>query len=181
MDGERKSAVKSSKTIDLHYSCRMPERPGDEIAKCDMCCMYVWYTATAWIYSVKCLVISCWLLTANMYSVCTWICYMYCYELLLRLCTWVSCCCVMHLTVITLTRLSYNVGIHVCPCDKAHSKFYFCLSELLLGVVAPRWGCLVQAYTCMLYVVVVVHVQYYPVSDCTQSFIQYKKVENVIG
>ena len=25
-----------------------------------------------------------------------------------------------------------NVGIHVCPCEKAHSKCYFCLSELLL-------------------------------------------------
>ena len=47
--------------------------------------------------------------------------------------------CVIPLTVITLTRLSYNVhvhvGIHVCPCEKAHSKCYFSLSEMLLGVV----------------------------------------------
>ena len=46
---------------------------------------------------------------------------------------------IMCVTVITLTRLLYNVhvhvGIHVCPCEKAHSKCYFCLSELLLGVV----------------------------------------------
>ena len=40
--GERKSAaVKSSKTIDLHCSCRMPEQPGDEMAECDKC--HVWY------------------------------------------------------------------------------------------------------------------------------------------
>ena len=40
--GERKSAtVKSSKTLDLHCSCRMPEQPGDEMAECDKC--DVWY------------------------------------------------------------------------------------------------------------------------------------------
>ena len=40
--GDRKSAtVKSSKTIDLHCSCRMPEQPGDEMAECDSC--HVWY------------------------------------------------------------------------------------------------------------------------------------------
>ena len=40
--GERKSAaVKSSKTVDLHCSCRMPEQPGDEMAECDKC--HVWY------------------------------------------------------------------------------------------------------------------------------------------
>ena len=40
--GERKSAsVKSSKTVDLHCSCHMPEQPGDEMAECDKC--HVWY------------------------------------------------------------------------------------------------------------------------------------------
>ena len=40
--GERKSAsVRSSKTVDLHCSCRMPEQPGDEMAECDKC--HVWY------------------------------------------------------------------------------------------------------------------------------------------
>ena len=40
--GERKSAaVKSSKTVDVHCSCRMPEQPGDEMAECDKC--HVWY------------------------------------------------------------------------------------------------------------------------------------------
>ena len=40
--GEPKSAAgKSSKTIDLHCSCCMPEQPGDEMAECDKC--QVWY------------------------------------------------------------------------------------------------------------------------------------------
>ena len=42
MFGEQKSAaIKSSKTVDLHCSCRMPEQPDDEMAKCDKC--HVWY------------------------------------------------------------------------------------------------------------------------------------------
>ena len=53
--GEWKSAaVKSSKTVDLHCSCRMPEQPDDEMAECDKC--HVGITATAWIFPVKCLV-----------------------------------------------------------------------------------------------------------------------------
>ena len=40
--GERKGArVKSSKPVELHCSCRMPEQQGDEMAECDSC--HVWY------------------------------------------------------------------------------------------------------------------------------------------
>ena len=40
--GERKSApVKSTKTVELHCTCRMPEEKGDEMAECDSC--HVWY------------------------------------------------------------------------------------------------------------------------------------------
>ena len=37
----RKAAVRSTKTVNLHYTCRMPEEKGDEMAKCDSC--HVWY------------------------------------------------------------------------------------------------------------------------------------------
>ncbi len=51
--GERETVtVKSSTTVDLHCSCRMPEHTGDELAKCDSCGI----TATAWIFPVRCLV-----------------------------------------------------------------------------------------------------------------------------
>ena len=36
--GERKSAVRKPKTVELHCSCRMPEEKGDEMAQC-----HVWY------------------------------------------------------------------------------------------------------------------------------------------
>ena len=40
--GERKSApIKSTKTVELHCTCRMPEEKGDEMAECDSC--HVWY------------------------------------------------------------------------------------------------------------------------------------------
>ena len=39
--GERKSAVRKPKTVELHCSCRMPEEKGDEMAQCDVC--HVWY------------------------------------------------------------------------------------------------------------------------------------------
>ena len=41
MLGERKSAVRKPKTVELHCSCRMPEEKGDEMAQCDVC--HVWY------------------------------------------------------------------------------------------------------------------------------------------
>lgn len=42
VSGQRKNTdIKSSKTVDLHCSCRMPEQPGDEMAECDSC--HVWY------------------------------------------------------------------------------------------------------------------------------------------
>ena len=54
MFGEWKSAtVKSSKTVDLHCSCRMPEQPGDEMAESESAMFGI--TATAWIFPVKCL------------------------------------------------------------------------------------------------------------------------------
>ena len=39
--GERKSAVRKPKIVELHCSCRMPEEKGDEMAQCDVC--HVWY------------------------------------------------------------------------------------------------------------------------------------------
>ena len=39
--GERKSAVRKPKAVELHCSCRMPEEKGDEMAQCDVC--HVWY------------------------------------------------------------------------------------------------------------------------------------------
>ena len=39
--GERKSAVRKPKTVELHCSCRMPEEKGDEMVQCDVC--HVWY------------------------------------------------------------------------------------------------------------------------------------------
>ena len=39
--GERKSAVRKPKTVELHCSCRMPEEKGDEMAQCDVC--HIWY------------------------------------------------------------------------------------------------------------------------------------------
>ena len=41
MLGERKSAVRKPKIVELHCSCRMPEEKGDEMAQCDVC--HVWY------------------------------------------------------------------------------------------------------------------------------------------
>ena len=39
--GERKSAPRKPRTLELHCSCRMPEEKGDEMAECDVC--HVWY------------------------------------------------------------------------------------------------------------------------------------------
>ena len=40
--GERRNTgVKSTQTVDLHCSCRMPEKIGDIMAQCDVC--NVWY------------------------------------------------------------------------------------------------------------------------------------------
>ena len=40
--GERRSTpVRSTKTVELHCTCRMPEEKGDEMAECDSC--HVWY------------------------------------------------------------------------------------------------------------------------------------------
>ena len=39
--GERKSAVRKPKTVELHCSCRMPEEKGDEMAQC-----HVWSTGS---------------------------------------------------------------------------------------------------------------------------------------
>ena len=36
MLGERKSAVRKPKIVELHCSCRMPEEKGDEMAQCDV-------------------------------------------------------------------------------------------------------------------------------------------------
>ena len=40
--GERRSTpVRSTKTVELHCTCRMPEEKGHEMAECDSC--HVWY------------------------------------------------------------------------------------------------------------------------------------------
>ena len=39
--GERKSAPRKPRTVELHCSCRMPEEKGDEMAECDVC--HVWF------------------------------------------------------------------------------------------------------------------------------------------
>ena len=52
MLGERKSAVRKPKTVELHCSCRMPEEKGDEMAQCAISGI----TATAWTFPVRCLV-----------------------------------------------------------------------------------------------------------------------------
>ena len=41
MLGERNSAVRKPKTVELHCSCHMPLEKGDEMAQCDVC--HVWY------------------------------------------------------------------------------------------------------------------------------------------
>ena len=39
--GRKCASIKSTKTVDLHCTCRMPEETGDEMAECDLC--HVWY------------------------------------------------------------------------------------------------------------------------------------------
>ena len=54
MLGERKSAVRKPKIVELHCSCRMPEEKGDEMAQCDVC--HVWYHRHCMAFPVRCLV-----------------------------------------------------------------------------------------------------------------------------
>ena len=40
--GERRSdGIKYQQNVDLHCSCRMPEKEGDQMAACDLC--HIWY------------------------------------------------------------------------------------------------------------------------------------------
>ena len=41
--------MRSTKTVDLHCTCRMPEEKGDDMAECDSC-------HVSWTFPVRCLV-----------------------------------------------------------------------------------------------------------------------------